>query len=192
MNDDPAPSIESLQAELAECRGELSRMRLLLDVQATIDLATGMLNAQGMLEPIQAAMDRLARLDESFGLCLIEIPGVLGHRVEHRDGAMRHAGALLAATLRGLDRVGRLGEASFLLVLPHVARDTVEVVLDRVSGSIGVLPYETDDGPIDLTPTFTVVLNPDAPVEPESMLDAIAAARATAAPGSPAIVRFDP
>lgn len=191
MNDDPAPSIESLQAELANCRGELSRMRLLLDVQATIDLATGMLNAQGMLEPIQAAMDRLARLDETFGLCLVDIPGVLGHPAEDRDGAMRHAGALLAATLRGLDRVGRLGEASFMLVLSQVTEDTVGVVLDRVSGSIGVLPYESDHGPLDLTPTFTVVLNPAEPVEPEAMLDAIASARSSAAPGSPAIVRFD-
>lgn len=189
MNDSPGSTADAVQAQLDECRAEVSRLRLLVDVQATIDMATGMLNAQGMLEPLQTAMDRLGRTGESFAVCIVDLPQLADREQELTDGAMRHAGALLGATLRGMDRVGRLGNSSFLVVMPQMVFDAVGDVLGRIGSSIGLLPYETDEGPIDLEPVFTVLLNPESPVEPETLLDSVAEARAGAAPGAPSIVR---
>lgn len=184
-----AGSPDSLRADLEACRAEVRRLRLLLDVQATIDLATGLLNAQGMLEPIKGAMDRLGRHQESCALCLVDVPGFEAASTKTRDAAMAHAGALLAASLRGVDRVGRLGESAFLVVLPQLTEEFVGVVLERMSNSLGVVPYDGPDGPIDMSPAFTVVLSPTEPVAAESLLDEVAAARVDAAPGAPVIVR---
>jgi GGDEF domain-containing protein len=168
----------------------LGRLRLLLDVQATIDFSTGMLNAQGMLEPIQSAMARLGRTAESFAICIIDLPGLAGQPVDVRDAAMNDVGALLSVITRGLDRVGRLGDAAFLVVMPQMVEEAVDAVLSRLGNSVGAMPCETDDGLVDMEPTFTLLLNPTDPMEPESVLDAIAAARAGSLPGSPSIFRL--
>lgn len=168
----------------------MSRLRLLLDVQATIDFATGMLNAQGMLEPIQSAMARLGRTAESFAICIIDLPGLVDRPDDVRDGAMNDVGALLSVITRGLDRVGRLGEAAFLVVMPQMVEESADAVLSRLGNSVGAMPYETDDGLVDMEPTLTLLLNPTDPMEPEPVLDAIAVARANSHPGSPSIIRL--
>lgn len=189
MSDDASTTEADLRSQLEECRAELDRMRLLLDVQSTIDLSTGLFNAQGMLEPIQGAMDRLDRTGEPFAVFVIDLPHVAEQQIEIRDAAMRHAGALVTATVRSLDRVGRLGDASLMIVLPQLGAAGVQVVLERIDRSLGVIPLDTGEGSIDLESVFTVLLSPEEPMEPETLLDAIADAREQARPGAPAIVQ---
>jgi GGDEF domain-containing protein len=168
----------------------VSRLRLLLDVQATIDLPTGMLNAQGMLEPIQSAMARLVRTAESFAICVIDIPGLAGQPIGVRDAAMNHFGGLLSVITRRIDRVGRLSATAFLVVMPQMVEEAVDVVLSRIESGFDAIPYETTDGRIDLKPAYTVLLSPEDPMEPEPVLDAIDAARENSLPGSPSIIRL--
>ena len=162
----------------------------MLDVQATIDIPTGMLNAQGMLEPIQSAMARLVRTAESFAICVIDFPGLSGQPIGVRDAAMNHLGALLSVVTRRIDRVGRLSATTFLVVMPQMVEEAVDVVLSRIESSFGAMPYESTDGLIDLGPAFTLLLSPTDPMEPEPVLDAIAAARENSLPGSPSIIRL--
>jgi diguanylate cyclase (GGDEF)-like protein len=189
MDEGSTNAEKALRSELAECRAELNRLRLLLDVQSTIDLSTGLYNAQGMLEPIQGAMDRLARTGEMFAVMVIDLPGVAVADPAVRDDAMRHAGALVSATVRSLDRVGRLGETTLMLVLPQVGAAGVQVVIERIDRNLGVIPMGREGDSIALDSVFTVLLNPDEPMAPEEILDAVTVARESASLGSPAIVR---
>lgn len=149
-----------------------------------------MLNAQGMLEPIQSAMARLVRTAEPFAICVIDFPGLAGQLIGVRDEAMNHFGALLSVITRRIDRVGRLSATTFLVVMPQMVEEAVDVVLSRIESGLGVMPYETTDGLIDLEPAFALLLSPEDPMEPEPVLDAIAAARENSLPGSPSIIRL--
>jgi len=190
MNQGSSGEDTDLRTQLQECRGEVNRLRLLLDVQSTIDLATGLYNAQGMLEPVQGAMHRLARTGEPFAVIVVDLPGVAAAGREVRDDAMRHAGALLSATVRSLDRVGRIGESALMLVLPQLGAAGVQIVLERIDRSLGVIPLEGDKESIPLDTAFTVLLSPAEPMEPEELLDRVAAAREGAAVGSTVIVEL--
>jgi diguanylate cyclase (GGDEF)-like protein len=192
MNDMSDDSTAALRAELEACRSEISRLRLMLDVQATIDLSTGLYNAQGMLEPIQVAMDRLARTEEPFAVVVIDLPRVAERTGEIRDAAMRHAGAIVSATVRSLDRVGRIGDASLMVVLPQTGAAGIQVVLERIDRSLGIIPLDHEGDSIVLESVFTVLLSPEQPMQPEILLDLIADAREGATLGVPAIVRAEP
>jgi diguanylate cyclase len=188
MSDTSEATPADLRAELEECRSELNRLRLMLDVQSTIDLSTGLFNAQGMLEPVQGAMDRLGRTGEPFAVVVIDLPGVASRQGEIRNAAMRHCGAIVSATVRSLDRVGRIGDASLMVVLPQLGAAGVRVVLERIDRALGVIPLDHEGDSIDLVAAFTVLLSPEEPMEPEALLDAVATARESASVGSPAIV----
>lgn len=192
MSDNSDATLAGLRADLEECRAELSRLRLMLDVQSTIDLSTGLFNAQGMLEPVQGAMDRLGRTGEPFAVVVVELPEVAARQADIRNAAMRHCGAIVSATVRSLDRVGRIGEAALMMVLPQLGAAGVRVVLERIDRALGVIPLDHDGDSIDLVAVFTVLLSPDQPMGAEALLDAVATARESAAIGAPAIVKAAP
>ena len=90
---------------------------------------------------------------------------------------------------RGIERVGRIGDASLLLVLPQLGEAGVQVVLERIDRSLGVIPSSEETEAIDLEAVFTVLLSPEQAMEPEVLLDALTEAREQAALGSPVITR---
>ena len=142
--------IARLEDALEETRAEASQLRLQLHVLTSTDVLTGLANRNGLLDSLQTAIDRLARYEEPFALALFSFP-VLAKVIAVGDDAQieeatRHLSALLAAGLRSLDRVGRLDDETFGVVLTNICERDVRIVLDRTMTALHALPvYAGDD-----------------------------------------------
>ncbi len=160
--------IAQLEAELAAHRQELGEMRLQLDILATIDPTTGLLNRNGILDAVDAAARRQGRTGEPFGLLLIAIPEL--RRIRAVDGellyvdVLRDISALVTASMRDMDRVGRVDDMTLLALLPWVGEDGMPQVRSR----IGRILRGRDSR---LRPSFTsVIASPHGRVDPDDLL----------------------
>ena len=160
--------IAELEAELAAHRQELGELRLQLDILATIDPTTGLLNRNGILDAVDAAARRQGRTGEPFGRLLISIPEL--RRILAVEGevlyvdVLRDVAALVTAALRDMDRVGRVDDMTLLALLPWVGDDGMPQVRSRLERVLrGRDPR--------LRPSFTsVIASPHGRVNPDDLL----------------------
>jgi len=71
-----ANELDTLRNRLQEREDELRNLRLSLDVLTPVDLATGLLNRNGLLEAIENAARWMERRREQFGVVAIMVPGI--------------------------------------------------------------------------------------------------------------------
>lgn len=120
---------DDLDKALAETRDELDRLRLTLQVVGTVDLDVGILNENGIVDAIDRARRWHARRGDVFGVLAIVVPD-LGDEAE----SAADVAATIAAGLREVDDVGRLGPDCFVGILSDLAPGSLGVVADRIRG----------------------------------------------------------
>jgi GGDEF domain-containing protein len=100
-------------------------------------MATGLANRIGLLDAIEMASFRLARMTEPFAVVTMRFPqlDVIDDAEEHLE-AVRDIGALLAASIRSVDRVGRLDGSVFVSVLANIPSKDINIVLARTKASL--------------------------------------------------------
>ena len=183
--------IDALHAKIDQLLAQNQELRLRLDVLSTLDPATGLLNSHGVEEALSAAAARGQRTGEPFALMFISFPGLLRIGEEMGPGdaqeELRHVGAMVTATLRAMDRVGRHDDSSFLAVLPQLEHAGVEAVVDRLVGNLYAMPSGAGLDPMTPVPVFSVVLSAEG-AEADDLLEALPDARLAAVPGSPGVV----
>ncbi len=184
--------VRDLQAELAVYRFEVGTLQLQLDVMSTLDPITGLPNLHGMVELIDAAVHRRRRKSEPFAVMTVRIPRIIEIRenqgADAYHGALRHAGALITAGLRQMDRVGRLDEATFLAVLPDTAAAGVGVITERLERMLLAVPIDFGSRTVRLLPEISIVLcREDGSVESPELLDLLYEARDQSAFGKPLV-----
>ena len=97
-----------------------------------------------------------------------DINDVLGH--EAGDQALRQVSARLAASVRGIDTVGRPGGDEFAVVLPAIERnDDAEVVAHRPLTALR-RPFQLDDVVLHLDASIGVAFAPDHVTDPAALL----------------------
>ena len=115
--------IDELEAELEDARAEINQLRLQLHVFTSTDAITGLANRNGLLDSLQGAIDRQQRMAEPYCVVFLRFPQLGGlmddHHEDDYEEALRHLGAIVAAGLRTVDRVGRLDETTFVAVLTN-------------------------------------------------------------------------
>jgi diguanylate cyclase (GGDEF)-like protein len=186
--------IAVLEAEVQEALFDNGVLRLQLDTLASTDPVTGLPNANGLRDILEKAVARQARCGEPFAVMFIALAAL--ERVAEEfgencmDDALRHAGALVGASLRRLDTVGRIDDGGLLAVLPMLEGDGVAGVIGRIEHLLTTVPMVLDDETITLIPAFAVVVSDSRrPVDPAITLDELAAAREVAVPGAAVVVR---
>jgi two-component system cell cycle response regulator len=94
-----------------------------LEMLATTDPLTHLLNRRALVERLTAEMERALRYDGTVAILLLDldhfkrINDTHGHLIG--DAALRELAALLTAAVRSSDVVGRFGGEEFLVVLPE-------------------------------------------------------------------------
>ena len=193
-----ASRIRELESELAVCKVELGNMKLQLDVMTTTDPVTGLPNLHGIVELIEDATHRRYRSGECFGVLAVRIKSL--EDIYGRLGtpafkeATRHVGALIAAGLRQVDRVGRLDNTTFVGVMPELDADGVSAVLDRIETTLTASPLTFGaDEVIAIEPELSVVLSPKVgQAAPAAIIDAMFDAREKSGPGARVITTAAP
>lgn len=150
-------------------RGVLTRQ---LEVKATRDGKTGLLNATAWREVAQRHLWRAVREDQAAAVLVIDLDRFKALNDQHGhlvgDAALKAVADCLRHELRGYDAVGRYGGEEFVALLPNAGanaamrvaerlREGVEAcaagVADhipvRLTASIGVSTYPTHGGELD-------------------------------------------
>jgi len=129
--------IETLQIRLNSLEDENAALRLQLAVFAATDPATGLANRIGLLDAIEMASYRLVRMAEPFAVVVTRFGQLddIDDPEEHLE-AVRDLGAMLAAGLRNVDRVGRIGASTFVSVLANIPLDHIDTVVSRTRASL--------------------------------------------------------
>ena len=131
---------EELLGLLAARDLEIEALRLQLAAFATVDPETGLLNRNGVVEAIETAIRRHARLAEGFAVVLVRATGDPGGPLTEDPEALRDASALLAASIRDLDRAGMLDETTFAVVLALTGEADPMAPVDRILAALRAAP----------------------------------------------------
>lgn len=186
--------VAELQAALRAREEEVGMLRLQLDALSTVDPASGLLNRNGVIDAIEAALNRLQRQREPFavlGLRLHVLELVARQSREAFEEALRHCGALVTSGLRAVDRCGRLDSTTYCSVLPLVIEQDVPVIVGRLNSIFTAAPLRVAGEELELRPVFSVVLvGSGRPADVESILVNLARGLRTAEPGRPWVHRL--
>ncbi len=112
--------IRALTEQLVQARGELRRAEQRIAALATIDEATGLLNARAFRERALMEVDRATRYERPLALVLLEA-----------DDAKSLA-ELCRGQSRTVDAVGRAEGGAIALLLPETALPGALVIAERV------------------------------------------------------------
>lgn len=121
------------------------------------DALTGTLNRRSIEELLAGQLQRSRRNAEPFVVMMLDLDHFkaindrLGHAVG--DLALQHAAALLGASLREMDRLGRIGGEEFLALLPGLSIDEAHGVAERLRLQLAAAPLEhgTDRVPMSVS-----------------------------------------
>lgn len=128
---DPA----ELTRQLLDAREELERIKLTLDVVGTIDLFSGILNRNGLLESLERGRRWMARRGDIFGAVVAVFPEMPALDASDPDDLeiIKHLAATIGAGVREVDEVGRLDESTFAASLADLKPGAIHIVADRVT-----------------------------------------------------------
>ena len=164
--------LSRLEQRVRDLESENAHLRLQLHVLAATDSLTGLANRTGLADAVDMSLHRLARMGETFAVVFFRFPqlsvlsdgsGADSGEVAEMTEAVRDLGALLAAGLRNVDRVGRIDDMTFAAVLSNIPSEHVTTVIGRTISSLEAL---TDAAGVDgsvLVPVIRALGVSDAP-----------------------------
>ncbi len=149
-----------------------------LEVAATTDPKTGLLNAVAWRQLAQKEIARAARDRHTVALMIIdmdrfkEVNDTHGHLVG--DAVLIAVAERLTAELRQYDSIGRFGGEEFVAVLPEVDLETARGISQRILSRIRELEVFSPDAPTvplgGFSASIGLALYPDAGADVEGLL----------------------
>ena len=123
-----------------------------LELQASTDSLTGLLNRRRMMECIEQEILRARRYSHGLTLCMMDIDHF--KRINDSYGHMAGDRALMAIAdtltkaMRGTDLIARFGGEEFVLLLPETGPAMALELVERLRASVAALPLRADDGQV--------------------------------------------
>lgn len=162
--------IVELNRKLFEAKNDLKR-------QATHDALTGLWNRPAIMDHLTAEMERSLR--EGKGQCAAimdidhfkNINDSYGHKAG--DQVLEEMARRLASSLRPYDMIGRYGGEEFLIIIAgHNCAESRHHV-ERLRQCLADKPMETQSGPISVTASFGIAIQPPGKaVTPDALINA--------------------
>lgn len=148
--------------ELREVADEFNRMIVRvheaeqsLVAQARQDPMTGLDNRRSFEEAMSAAFARLRRQNEGFVLLMLDVDHFKKVNDTHGHGAgddvLRAVASTLAASVREVDRVFRIGGEEFAAILSDVGLSGAGAVAERVRAAVESTPVQTQGREVRVT-----------------------------------------
>lgn len=121
---------------LAEKDEEIRRLRAIVDSYLSVDLDTGLLNRNGLIEAINRARLWWDRRREPFGVMAIRFPDMVDLQPDVARDLALPIGRALSDTGRAVDDTGRLDAHTFVVVLREFQRQGAITVVSRMRTAI--------------------------------------------------------
>ena len=128
----------------------LARNRRRLEVLATRDALTGLLNRKALDDGLVTEFARTRRLGSPLAILLLDVDDfkVLNDREGHLagDSALRSIGDVLLASTRDTDLVFRHGGDEFAVLMPGTDQQAAAEVVARIHGNLARQPVQPAKG----------------------------------------------
>ncbi len=136
-----------------------------LQLRATHDALTGLLNRAAILEILQRELPRARREASAVGLLLADldefkrINDTYGHLAG--DAVLQETARRLAGSVRTYDAVGRYGGEEFLIVMPGCDGATACLRAEHMRAALAAHPMQIDAGAIPVTLSVGAISSSD-------------------------------
>jgi diguanylate cyclase len=136
-----------LEHKVAERTAELALANQALRQLARLDALTGLPNRLAVEERLVQEFTRFRRAGQPYSVVVLDIDhfkqvnDTWGHATG--DQVLRHVAAVLRASLRASDFIGRTGGEEFLLLLPETPLPAALEVADKVRAALHAQPEAT-------------------------------------------------
>ncbi|MCP3934277.1 MAG: GGDEF domain-containing protein [Actinomycetia bacterium] len=167
---------EKQRERIRDLESENAHLRLQLAIMSSTDPVTGLANRAGVVDSIEVALNRLPRMREPFAVVGVRFPQIaILDDEDLRVDAVRDLGALLAAGLRNVDRVGRIDDTTFIAILANIPADHVSTVTGRTREMLGSLVEVAGLPESTLKPGLCAVsvVDPETESNPMTLLDTV-------------------
>ena len=172
---------------LAARDDEIRRLREIIDSFLSVDIDTGLLNRNGLIEAVKRARLWWDRRREPFGVLAVRFTDMLGLGHDEANDLASRIAAILYDTGRAVDDIGRVDQRTFVLVLRDFQQHGALTVLSRMRIAL----REVIADPLvtaDLRFGLVVAIEGDA-ASPEDYINMAVAAAEEAAPDVPKFAR---
>lgn len=174
----PGRTGRALQVALNRLRASIrgaEEHRRALEIAATHDGLTGLLNRTAALTMIERDLSRAGRVEGSVMALFIDLDGFKGINDEHGhaagDDALRLTAEALRATTRSSDVVARLGGDEFLVAGVVIEdRDEVESLAQRIREAIASVSLASSAGRIPLRCSIGMAMSGPETTTVESLI----------------------
>ncbi len=162
--------IEALNTSLTELNREL-------EVMASTDALTGLLNRRAGMQALGEMWSTAVRYSRPLSVAVIDIDhfkrinDLFGHA--RGDAALRHVATVLDELARNADKVARIGGEEFLVVLPETDTASAAIYLDRCRAEVSKVRCIADGHDVPLAISAGVAMR-DASIESAEELVKIA------------------
>ena len=139
-----------LEARVAHRTRDLHSANKELELLATTDSLTGLLNRRRMMEWIDHEIVRARRYGHGLTLCMMDIDHFkrindnYGHMAG--DRALVALAGVLTCSLRSVDLIARFGGEEFVLLLSETGPEEAVELIERLRLAVAALPLQADDG----------------------------------------------
>ena len=144
--------------------------------QALKDQLTRLWNRHAMVELMSRELQRAERQVIGTGLLIASLDQIdAGAEPEtaQADPMLKATADRMTTAVRPYDALGKFGGNEFLVMLPSCPAGAVNDVADRMLLSVSVEPFDTSEGPIQLSLSIgTAHAGPNARLDPEDLIRA--------------------
>jgi GGDEF domain-containing protein len=123
---------EVVVRQLADKDDEIRRLREIIDSFLSVDIDTGLLNRNGLIDAVRRARLWWDRRREPFGVMAIRFPAMVDLGTSQTSDLAGRIAAALSDTGRAVDDVGRVDEQTFIMVLREFQRHGAMTVVSRM------------------------------------------------------------
>ena len=180
---------DSLSRQLAARDEEIRRLRGIIDSFLSVDIDTGLLNRNGLVDAVKRARLWWDRRREPFGVMAVRFSDMVGLGTEQANDLATRIAACMYDTGRAVDDTGRIDERTFVMVLREFQRHGAMTVVSRMRTAL----REAIADPLvtgDLRFGLVVAIEGDSS-SPEDYINMAVAAAEQAAPDIPNFARED-
>ena len=137
-------------ARLAAVFARVAERLASVEVLATTDQLTGVLNRQTSLRLLAGEVERARRHGLNLSVALADIDhfkrvnDTYGHAAG--DTVLHHVAQLLQSAVRSSDAVGRYGGEEFVIVLPETEAEDGQIVAEKLRRAVAQAPIKLPDG----------------------------------------------
>jgi diguanylate cyclase (GGDEF)-like protein len=173
--------VQERTARLEEANHELQQKNQMLERLALTDPLTGLPNRRAIDRIAETEIRRRMRYPSALALGMIDVDHFkeINRRFLHPGGdqVLMDLSRTLAASMRTVDTIGRIGGEEFLVVAPETNEDGAQVLAERIRTAVeqATFSYKGDLIPVSVSIGFSVA-EPGVPADYDQLKHSAAAA----------------